>query len=121
MKMVHVTIQTDKFEEEIEFYERFLGLAIQRDRRSVGKDLVFLGDSEDSTMVEIIRNAEAKESGNPNLSVGFQTDVFETKIAELTAAGFDPTPVISPAPGVEFFYVKDPAGVRVQFIKASYL
>ena len=81
----------------------------------------FSSDSEDSTMVEIIRNAEAEEAGNQNLSVGFEADGFETKRAALTAAGFDPTPVISPAPGVEFFYVKDPAGVNVQFIKASYL
>ena len=33
MKMLHVTIQTNKFEEEMEFYEKEVGLTLQRDMR----------------------------------------------------------------------------------------
>ena len=33
MKMLHVTIQTNKFEEEMEFYEKEVGLTLQRDIR----------------------------------------------------------------------------------------
>ena len=40
MKMLHVTIQTNKFEEEMEFYEKEVGLTLQRDLRPA-KDLVF--------------------------------------------------------------------------------
>ena len=54
MNMVHVTIQTSKFEEEIRFYEKYVGLTIRRDMRSAGKDLVFLGENAGSTMVENI-------------------------------------------------------------------
>ena len=49
MEMVHITIQTSRFEEEIAFYETYVGLEIQRDMRSVGKELVFLGNREEST------------------------------------------------------------------------
>ena len=41
MKMQHVTIQTNRFEEEIKFYENVVGLTIQRDNRPE-MDLVFL-------------------------------------------------------------------------------
>ena len=121
MNMVHVTIQTSGFEEEISFYEKFVGLKIQRDMRLVGKDLVFLGDNETSTMIEIIRNQNASDSGNAYLSVGFQTEGLDAIREKLGNAGFTPTPFITPNPGVRFFYVKDPAGVNVQFIEAFYL
>ena len=120
MEMVHVTIQTDRFEEEINFYEQFAGLNIQRDMRPAGKELVFLGENESSVMIEIIKNPDAKNAGNANLSVGFHAADIESVRDRLAAAGFDPTPFIAPHPGVRFFYVKDPAGVNVQFIKAFY-
>ncbi len=34
----------------------------------------------------------------------------------LTAAGMDVSPMVEPAPHVRFFFVKDPAGVSVQFM-----
>ena len=116
MKMLHVTIQTDRFEEEIEFYEKVVGLTIQRDLRPA-KDLVFLGNGEEGeTCVEIVRTLGASNAGNPNLSIGFKTENVFAKHVELEAAGYDITPMICPMPEVRFFFVKDPAGVSVQFI-----
>ncbi len=114
-KLLHITIQTARFEEEIEFYEKVAGLTLQRDMRPK-KDLVFLANAEGDTCVEVIRNPEAEQSGNPNLSIGFQADDVAAKREELIAAGCEVTPMISPMPGVQFFFVKDPAGVSVQFI-----
>ena len=37
MKMLHVTIQTDQFEKEMEFYEKYVGLTLQADLRPKGK------------------------------------------------------------------------------------
>ena len=115
MRFLHVTIQTDQFESEIAFYEKYAGLTIQQDMRP-RKDLVFLANEAGDTCVEILRNPQAKDTGNPNLSLGFQTDDVEKKREEMVAAGFEATPMISPMPGVQFFFVKDPAGVNVQFI-----
>ena len=114
-KLVHITIQTSRFEEEIEFYENVAGLTLQRDMRPM-KDLVFLANEAGDTCVEVIRNPEAEQSGNPNISIGFHADDVEAKREELVAAGYEATPMISPVPGVQFFFVKDPAGVNVQFI-----
>ena len=115
MKMLHVTIQTNQFESEIEFYEKEVGLTIQRDMRPV-KDLAFLANGEGETCVEVLRNPDAEDAGNQNLSIGFKTEDAEKKREELIAAGYDVTPMISPMPDVKFFFVTDPAGVRVQFI-----
>ena len=115
MKMLHVTIQTKFFEEEIEFYENVVGLTLQRDMRPV-KDLVFLANGEGETCVEVLRNPDAEDTGNPHLSIGFKTDDVEKKREELVAAGYHVTPMISPMPNVKFFFVKDPAGVNVQFM-----
>lgn len=115
MKFLHVTIQTCRFEEEIEFYEKEAGLVLQRDMRPK-KDLVFLANEAGETCVEVLRNPEAQESGNQNLSIGFQCGDVVKKHEEMEAAGFEVTPMISPMPGVQFFFVKDPAGVNVQFI-----
>ena len=36
MKIAHVTIQTDKFDEEVRFYEEQTELKVQRDMRPAG-------------------------------------------------------------------------------------
>ena len=115
MKMLHVTIQTNRFEEEIEFYEKEVGLTLQRDMRPK-KDLVFLANAEGETCVEVLRNPEIEDAGNAGLSIGFKTDDVLAKREAMVAAGYEATPMIRPMPDVEFFFVKDPAGVNVQFI-----
>ncbi len=116
MKMLHVTIQTNKFDEEVNFYQDVAGLQIVNDLRSSGRNLIFLADEKGDTEIEIIENPDAEESGNPNISIGFQTDDVLAKHQELTEKGMNVTPMISPMPQVQFFFVKDPAGVSVQFM-----
>ena len=116
MKLVHVTIQTNKFEKEIEFYKKYAGLVVQQDMRPMGRNLVFLAENKGDTCIEIIENKEAEAAGNSNISLGFHTNDLAAKREELISAGFTPTPIISPMPDVHFFFVNDPAGVAVQFI-----
>ena len=115
MKMLHVTIQTNKFEEEMEFYEKEVGLTLQRDLRPV-KDLVFFANAAGETCVEIINAPDADNAGNPFLSIGFKAEDVEQKRESLIEAGYKVTPMISPMPDVKFFFVTDPAGVKVQFM-----
>jgi lactoylglutathione lyase len=116
MKMLHVTIRTAKFEEEIGFYQNIAGLSIERDMRPMGRNMVFLSNAPGETCIEIIEAPEAADCGNEFLSVGFATKDVDAKRAELIAAGLEATPMISPGPNVKFFFVKDPAGVNVQFM-----
>lgn len=117
MKVAHITIQTRNFEKEIHFYERYTGMTIQRDFRSMGRNMVFLAEKDGYTEVEIIEKPDADDSGNRNLSIGFHAGGdLEAMRNELARAGLEVTPFVSPAPGVRFFFVKDPAGLNVQFM-----
>ncbi|MCI8609536.1 MAG: VOC family protein [Firmicutes bacterium] len=116
MKLLHVTIQTNQFQEEVEFYEKVVGLKVEQDMRPMGRNMVFLANSPGETCIEIIENSQAADAGNENLSIGFQTEDAEKKRQELLAAGYEATEMIYPAPKVGFFFVKDPAGVSVQFM-----
>lgn len=116
MKMLHVTIQTKHFEEEMKFFMEHVGLDIVNDMRPFGRNMIFLANGEGETNIEIIENMEADASGNRYLSVGFKTEDVDGKREAMIAAGFEVTPMITPAPNVKFFFVKDPAGVNIQFM-----
>lgn len=115
MKMVHVTIHTCRFEEEVSFYQDIIGLSVDRDMRPA-RNMVFLNDSPGDTCIEIIGDQDAQDAGNASLSVGFHTEDIDAKYAELKETGLYVSEMISPNPHVKFFFVKDPAGVKVQLI-----
>lgn len=115
MKMVHVTIHTCRFEEEVSFYQNIIGLSVARDMRPV-RNMVFLNDSPGDTCIEIIEDNNAPDAGNANLSVGFHTNDIDAKYDELKKAGLAVSEMITPDPHVKFFFVKDPAGMKVQLI-----
>lgn len=116
MQLPRVIIQTVKFTEELDFYQNIIGLKIVNEMHTPGRDIVFLANAEGDTAIEIIDNPDAEDAGNANLSIGFKTDDVAAKREELIAEGFEATPIIIPNPQTKFFFVKDPAGVSVQFI-----
>ena len=116
MKMRHVTIQTQEFEKELEFYQKYAGLTVQRRMVNAGSNMAFLADKEGDTEIEIIGVFGALDSGNENLSIGFGTEDLDGIYQRLKDDGFEPSDFSTPNPSVRFFFVKDPAGVRVQFI-----
>ena len=116
MKMLQVTIRTNKFEEELAFYKEIVGLKIVRDLREKGRGIVFLADSEGDTCIEIIDTPDADDAGNKLLSIGFDSGDADKMREKLIALRMEVSPMESPAPYVRFFIVKDPAGVTVQFM-----
>ena len=116
MKMLHVTIRTDKFDKELKFYQEVIGLKIINDMRPMGLNMIFLADNEGETEIEIIETPGATNAGNENLSIGFKTENVVEKREEMMAMGMDTTPMVRPNPHVQFFFVKDPAGVNIQFM-----
>ncbi len=116
MKFIQVTIRTAAFEEEIRFYEEIAGLTIVRDARP-GRQMVFLADAPGDTNVEILEAADVMDAGSPYLSIGFQMADAEAMRADLLARGLEATEMIQPSTTAKFFYVKDPAGVQVQFLQ----
>lgn len=119
MRMDQVTIRTARFEEEIAFYRDIVKLQIVREIHEGSRNIVFLSDGPESTCIEVIQNPEASRTGNPYLSVGFHTEDAERLRNELLKQGYEVSPMESPAPVVKFFFVKDPAGIAVQFVQGG--
>ena len=116
MRMLQVTIRTNKFEEELAFYKEMVGLKIVRDLREKGRGIVFLADSEGDTCIEIINTPDGDDAGNKLLSIGFDCGDADRMREKLIALGMEVSSIESQVPYVRFFFVKDPAGVTVQFM-----
>ncbi|MCR5666205.1 MAG: VOC family protein [Eubacterium sp.] len=117
MKMLHVTIMTTKFEEELQFYMEIVGLNVIRAIDEPGHKIRFLADKKGDTQIEIVENPNAKPMESDFLLVGFETEDALKKSNELKAQGYKVSEMIQPNPKAQFFTVKDPAGVTVQFVQ----
>lgn len=116
MKMMHITIQTKNFDEEIKFYQEVIGLSIQHEMNGMGRHIVFLGDNEGGMTIEIIERPDAENSGNEFLSMGYKTEDVVKMREALLERGCAVSEMVSPAPQIRFFFAKDPAGVTIQFM-----
>ena len=63
MKLMHVTIQTKHFAEEVKFFKEVIGLDTQNEMNGNGRHIVFLGDDKGGAPIEIIDNPDAENSG----------------------------------------------------------
>lgn len=84
-----------------------------------GQKIVFLANAKGDTEIEIIDNPDAAQVDCKALSIGFDAKDPDELREQLIQEGFSPTPFISPAPVVSFFYVNDPARLAVQFLRES--
>lgn len=116
MKMVHVTIHSTCLEESIAFYRDIAGLTLAEDLRPAGMPIVFLANGEGETQVELIAAEEAKKYSGSGISLGFKVGNAKACREELLSKGYSPSPMIRPNPQTEFFFVKDPNGLDIQFI-----
>ena len=116
MKMIHITIQTKHFAEELKFYQEIIGLTIQHEMNGMGRHIVFLGDGEGGMSIEIIDRPDAENSGNQFLSMGYKTEDAVKMRETLIEKGYEVSEIVSPMPQIQFFFAKDPAGVTIQFM-----
>ena len=116
MKMGHITIHTADLEKSVQFYTKALGLQIQADfRTEPGLPIVFVSDGQGSPPIELIRENGAAYTGT-SFSIGFHVEDVVKMHRELECKGFHPTQFYSPAPGVRFFFLRDPSGVDIQLM-----
>ncbi|MBH1940839.1 VOC family protein [Mobilitalea sibirica] len=118
MKFCWCTITVNNLEESIIFYRDVVGLKERRRLQTVpGVEIVFLGNGE--TQVELLCNKNIKKTNiGADISLGFQVDSLEDKMAELKSKGIGiQSGIIQPNPAVKFFYVLDPNGLKIQFVE----
>ena len=118
MNFCWCTVNVKDMDESIRFYMDIVGLPVDRRYTATeGVELAFLGDSQ--TKVELICNKHVKETGvKEGISLGFEVKSVEEMMEFVTSKGLaiDSGP-FQPNPFVKFFYVRDPDGLKIQFVE----
>ena len=120
MNILWATINVINLKETLYFYQQVVGLKIQR-RLDMGRgnSITFLGDGE--TKLEIICTNDYKDVDyGDSISLGFEVDSLEDQMALVKREGIAiHSGPFSPAPGMSFFFVSDPNGLKIQFVENS--
>ncbi|MDF2926171.1 MAG: Glyoxalase/bleomycin resistance protein/dioxygenase [Paenibacillaceae bacterium] len=118
MKFCWTTIAVNNMEESLEFYQGIVGLSVSsKIALGPGAEIAFLGEGE--TKVELICDPNLEVPGRlEGISMGFEVDSLDEKLQFVQSKGLaiDGGP-FQPNPHVKFFYVRDPNGVRIQFVE----
>lgn len=118
MKFCWSTLRVKNMEESLRFYEELVGLKIERKfNAGPGTEIVFLGDGE--TKIELICNQNEKEVNvGKDISWGFEVKSLDEMIKKVKEKGIsiDDGP-IQPNPHTKFFFIKDPNGLKIQFVE----
>lgn len=120
MSYLWTTIKVKDLKESIEFYQQIVGLKLQR-RFEAGpeREIAFLAAAAGETEVELIAD-QGKENIDigQDISLGFEIDSVTGKMKFLKEQGVEiESGPIAPNPEIEFFYVLDPNGVKIQFVE----
>lgn len=112
------TIHVGDLEKSLAFYTGIVGLTVDR-RFSAGPgtDIAFLGEG--AAKVELICVKGHKPEARPEgISLGFRVENLDDKMAFIKEKGLpvDSGP-IQPNEHVRFFYVRDPDGLKIQFVE----
>lgn len=118
MKLCWVTIHVRDIESSVRFYTDVVGLIEDRRLSTMpGMVIVFLKDGD--TVIELIHNEKnLNPQHSKELSLGFEVESLEEKMAELKAMdGISISGPFKPNPTVSFMYIEDPNGVKIQFVE----
>ncbi len=117
MAFLWATIHVNNMEASLKFYQEVVGLNLRRKfSPAPGQDIAFLGIGE--TEVELYHiEGESHPEAITGISLGFTTSDATSKMSDLRSKGYEVSPMISPNPNLQFFYVKDPDGLNIQFVE----
>lgn len=120
MNYLWTTINVKDLEKSIKFYQDIVGLKIKKKFKAGSKKTIaFLESLENQTEIELIED-QAKSEFNlgTDISLGFEINSIKEKIKLLKEKKINiESGPISPQPDIEFFYVLDPNGIRIQFVE----
>jgi lactoylglutathione lyase len=117
MKFCWTTLHVSDMEASLKFYHEILGLPISSRLDLPDVTVVMLGDGE--SKIELLWNKEHREEIiNNYMSIGFTVESLESMKRHLEQYGIqDIVGPVSPNPHVQFLFVKDPDGSKVQLVE----
>jgi len=120
VKFLHSMIRTNQPEASIEFYTKGLGLKLISEKRvEAGKfTLYFLGENEDSPMVELTHNWDDQKysSGNQFGHLAYAVDDIYQTCEHLKAMGVI---INRPPRDGHMAFVKDPNNISIELLQAG--
>jgi lactoylglutathione lyase len=107
-------------EESLHFYKEIVGL--KENRRfpaGPGVEISFLGEG--STQIELIHDEKLKEINlGEDISWGFQVESVDAMMTSVREKGIEVhSGPFQPNPHTRYFFVKDPNGLKIQFVEMS--
>ncbi|MCL2881411.1 MAG: VOC family protein [Coriobacteriia bacterium] len=116
--ITHVTVQTAKQAETVEFYQWLLGLPVARTLETPNGPIIFLGGGE--TALELIANDTAEPINAKGLTIGFAVDDLDKKLVLLDSRQIRHSDIIAPGhDGIRFAYFTDLNGCAIQLFEAG--
>ncbi|MDA3863537.1 MAG: VOC family protein [Deltaproteobacteria bacterium] len=118
MRFKLTTIHVNNLEESIEFYTEFMEMKeVRRFSPNKRMTIVFLDDGAGG-IIELIKNEQEVEPPGDFISIGFVVDNMENIHDKAKKMGVEIIRQPKKLPsGVTLFFVRDPAGVVVEFIE----
>jgi len=118
MKLCWSTLRVSNMEDSLKFYQEIVDLAIDRRfKAGPGMEIAFLGKGD--TKIELICDENDKEiSIGEDISLGFEVDSVDDMMRYVKEKGIKiHSGPFQPNPHIEFFYVLDPNGLKIQFVE----
>ncbi len=120
MKFLHSMIRTNCPEESVKFYTQGLGLKLisRRDIEAGRFSLYFLGESEDSPMVELTHNWDEQDYNNGNQfgHLAYAVDDIYQVCQHLSEMGVT---INRPPRDGHMAFIKDPNGISIELLQAG--
>ncbi|WP_241781569.1 VOC family protein [Paenibacillus sp. DMB5] len=86
LRMNWITLRVRDLEASLQFYHRILGLPVERQFESRGRQIVMLGQ-QGQPKIELVQGSEAALKSECGVSVGFEVASLEDAIEELNSHG----------------------------------
>ena len=118
MKFCWSTLRVKDMEESLKFYQEVVGLNMNhRFNAGPAMEIAFLGEGE--TKIELICDKNSNEvSVGTDISWGFEVSSVDEMINYVKEKGIAiESGPFSPNAHTKFFFVKDPNGLRIQFVE----
>ena len=110
-----VIVYTSKLNETVDFYQWLLDLPIARKIERPNGNIVFLGAHE--TKLELIENATAEPVNSKSITIGFNVDDLDKKLAMLQSKQIAHSDVTASGATMRFVFFTDLNGCTIQLVE----